>query len=534
MNHERLGAILIREDESVGHHIETGLSLQRSLASPQRLGRLLVEYRLVLPEQVTHALALQAGWPIFDGEWAVDEEVLKEIGAAFFLEKKVFPLWYEKQKAFVMADGDHMATVDLLKARYGAKAHFYIAEETVLEKAMWVLRKKNVVMPLMEDMPLQEVAEYLLEEAVSSRATDIHIEPSEKAVEVRLRVDGVLHFWRAFARTELGRLVNVFFHRAEISAGDFLKFHDARFEYRSGSSVVDVRLSHIPSVNGPSLVLRLLDRRGSLVSLKDLGYAKRHEQMLTLARDVPHGLVLLTGPTGCGKTTTLYALLEELRGMGMKVVTVEDPVEVCMPLVTQVQVDIQKGHDFSNVTRAALRHDPDVILIGEVRDEKTAREALRAAMTGHRVLATLHTNDAPGAILRLKDLGLDYGQIANVLVCVAAQRLVRKLCPCCKKEINIHRSEAGLAAEKYLTKEVERVWVPVGCPSCRGGFKGRTVVAEIFLIDDASRFLIEQGLIHELVLKLKENKEWMSMKDNAARLIEEGRISLCEAVRVCG
>ncbi len=534
MKNERLGAILYQQDETCGRPVETGLSLQRALSFPQRLGRLLVEYRLVDEERITKALALQAGWPVFDGEWIVDEKGLDDTGAAFFLEKEVFPLLAPGGKAFVMADGDHREVVDLLRARYGADVRFFIASEAALVQALALLTKPDPSILLAEKALLKDVAERLLQEAVSSQATDIHIEPSEKAVEVRLRVDGVLHFWYAFPRSELGRLVNVFFHRAEISAGDFLKFHDARFEYRNGSSVVDVRLSHIPSVNGPSLVLRLLDRARSRVALKDLGYAACHQEALTVARDVPHGLMLLTGPTGCGKTTTLYAMLEEMRGVSTKVVTVEDPVEVRMPLVTQVQVDIQKGHDFSNVTRALLRHDPDVILIGEVRDEKTAREALRAAMTGHRVLATLHTNDAPGAILRLKDLGLEYGQIANVLVCVGAQRLVRKLCPHCKKEVTVYRNKVSAPMKKYLKQEIVQVWTPVGCERCRGGFKGRTVVAEIFVMDDASRFLIEQGLIHELVLKLKENKNVMNMKGDAGRLIEEGIISLCEAVRVCG
>lgn len=534
MKNERLGAILCQQDQSLASHIETGLSLQRSLAFPQRLGRLLVEYRLVSEQHVTQALAVQAGWLVFDGEWCADEAVVQDIGQAFFLEKKVFPLLGDDSKVFVMADGDHIETVDFLRARYGAKICFYIASDVALAKALSLWVKKEPLPALDAGIPAQKIAQCLLEEAVLSNATDIHIEPSQKAVEVRLRVDGVLHFWRAFPRAELGRLINVFFHRAEISAGDFLKFHDARFEHKQGSSVVDVRLSHIPSVNGPSLVLRLLDREKSLVRLKDLGYAKCHEHSLALAREVPHGLVLLTGPTGCGKNTTLYAMLEEMRGVNTKVVTVEDPVEVRMPLVTQVQVDVQKGHDFSTVTRSVLRHDPDVILIGEVRDEKTAREALRAAMTGHRVLATLHTNNAPGAILRLKDLGLEYGQIANVLVCVAAQRLVRKLCPCCKKETIIHRNEIGASMAKYITTETARVWEPVGCHHCRGGFKGRTVVAEIFSMDDASRFLIEQGLIHELVLKLKENKELLSIQKDAGRLVEEGRISLGEAVRVCG
>jgi general secretion pathway protein E len=389
------------------------------------------------------------------------------------------------------------------------KAVNSLAEDTSLSRI-----NKDREDPLSLEGARQDVL-VLLDEAVRRGASDMHFESSEKAMEVRLRIDGVLHFERSFRREDAGRVVNILFNLAEISAGDFLRFHDARFMYKVQSREVDVRLSHIPSVHGSSIVLRLLERSRAAVPLESLGYAQLQQEVIEKALKRPHGLILLTGPTGCGKTTTLYAMLNRLKGLGVKVVTVEDPVEIRMPLVTQVAADLRKGHDFHQVTRAILRHDPDVILIGEIRDELTAREAVRAAVTGHLVLSTLHTNDAVSAVLRLRDLGIDAGHIANVLLCVAAQRLVRRLCPLCKR------------------KEGE-TFFPVGCPACLNGFKGRTVVSEILWVEDEARFLIEQGLTHELKAKLKEKTPLLSMEEDSRRALRDGLTSQDEIRRVIG
>jgi type IV pilus assembly protein PilB len=279
-----------------------------------------------------------------------------------------------------------------------------------------------------------------------------------------------------------------------------------------------------------------LDKTRSAVSLEALGYAPVHGRVIERALQRPHGIILLTGPTGCGKTTSLFAMLGRVKNAGVKVVTVEDPVEIRLPLVTQVPVDIKKGHDFHQVTRSLLRHDPDIILIGEVRDEKTASEAVRAAITGHRVFSTLHTNDAVSAILRLRDLGVDYSYIANTLVCVIAQRLVRKLCPFCREEEFVTPASLSENERVFISGPGEIVYRAhiKGCPRCFEGFSGRTVVAETLFIDDEIRFMIEQGLVHEIFLKVKEKALSGSMRADAMRLIREGIISIEEAVRVVG
>ncbi len=229
-------------------------------------------------------------------------------------------------------------------------------------------------------------------------------------------------------------------------------------------------------------------------------------------------------------------MLGHVKSAGVKVVTVEDPVEVRLPLVTQVPVDVKKGHDFHQVVRAFLRHDPDIMLIGEIRDERTASEAVRAAITGHRVFSTLHTNDAVSALLRLRDLGVDYSYMAHTLVCVIAQRLVRKLCPYCRQEEFVTPASLPESERAFIHGPGQIVYRASlrGCDRCFEGHNGRTVVAEALFIDDEIRFMIEQGLVHEVFLKVQQGSLAGRMHIDAIRLVAEGVISLDEAIRVVG
>lgn len=533
MIQERIGSILHQTKKDSFKTIEMGLALQKACLHHRPLGEVLIEYKLASQQEVLQGLAQQIGWPVFEGEWKVSNELTKDFGIDFFVSNKIFPLDIDGKKGAVFSDGERMDLVDLLRSRYMKNVSFFISEkrkiEELLNKIFFSKEEK-----LMKNESILEQAERLLEDAMILQASDIHIEPSFMGVEVRFRIDGVLHFWKAFPITDLGRIVNVFFHRSEINAGDFLKFHDASFSYIYQQRRIDVRLSHIPTVYGSALVLRLLDIDKALVSLQALGYAQQQYGLLQEMLNVPQGLLLVTGPTGCGKTTTLYAMLDFLRRVTTKIVTIEDPVEMRVPLVAQVEVNLKKGHDFSDVMRAALRHDPDVVLIGEIRDEKTAKEAIRAAMTGHRVLSTLHTKDAVSAVLRLKDLGVDPTQMANVFVGVVAQRLVRQLCPYCKSKIKIETAMIKKEEQQYLDETTMFVYQAVGCKKCFGGFKGRMVISEVLYMNDEMRFLIEQGLFQELMMRLKKSFLKTSLYNDIKRLIALGETSLDEAVRVLG
>ena len=381
MTSEKLGSVLINKGLITPGDLSLALAVQGSLEERERLGHILCHYDLLSEEELVTALADQSGWPVFEGEFKPDMEMVLILGKVFLQEHGVFPV---EGSIFVLSDPYDTIATDHILSSVGRHARFCVARVSAIMAALKGLEERGSP-PQTDAGGMVDAAGVLLDEAIALGASDIHIEPSEKAVEVRLRVDGVLRFYRSFPLKENPRLVNIFFNRAEISAGDFLRFHDARFDHIRGPRKVDVRLSHIPSINGSSLVLRLLDKTRAAISLEALGYSPAHWQVIERALKNPHGIMLLTGPTGCGKTTSLYAMLAHVKNAGVKVVTVEDPVEVRLPLVTQVPVDIKKGHDFHQVARAFLRHDPDIMLIGEVRDAKTAGEAVRAAITGHRV-----------------------------------------------------------------------------------------------------------------------------------------------------
>ncbi len=515
MSHIRLGEILLGDAAIVRQELDYAIALQAASGHGEKIGAVLMDQGLIGHDHLARSLAKQAGWECYFGQYIADQEAIQKVGLLFLKEHCVFPLKNREGQFFVFPDGDNTKATDLLMAFFGRDIRFYIGVENDIRNAIVLLdRQANAA----SVDPLTDIKS-LLEESAVRGATDIHIEPSETSVNIRFRIDGVLHFHRAYPRAELSRIVNMAFNRAGISAGDFMRFHDARFEEECIGRKLDIRLSHLPSANGSSLVLRVLDKSRSAVPLMALGYSSGHQRQLAEAVKHPHGLILFTGPTGCGKTTSLYSLLGELKGLSVKVVTAEDPVEILMPLVTQVPVDLKKEHDFHHITRALLRHDPDIVLIGEIRDEKTAKEAVRAAITGHRVLATLHTNDILSAILRLHDLGIDHAQISHALTCIAAQRLVRKLCPECKKY-------SGSLNEYTHCKE--------GCAFCLGGYKGRTVAAEVMCIDDEMRSLIEQGLIQEVAAKYKIRPGRLTMQDDARRLVREGVVSNEEIVRVFG
>jgi len=281
-------------------------------------------------------------------------------------------------------------------------------------------------------------------------------------------------------------------------------------------------------------VLRLLDKARTSIPLKNLGYSQHNWKLIKQAIKAPHGIILVTGPTGCGKSTTLYAMLNHIKTVEKKILTVEDPVEMNHSLMTQLQVNPHQALTFGKAIRAFLRQDPDIILVGEIRDNETATEAIRASITGHQIFSTLHTNDPVSAILRLKDLGIEAINIASCLNAVVSQRLVRKLCPHCKKGSTAFKSELDPIEAKYFTKDTQTVYAAVGCNKCNNGYWGRTVVAEVCLLDNKIKDLIGRDLIGEIQRLLLCDPDHQTMFDDMRSLLEDGVTSLEEAVRVLG
>ena len=540
MKYQSLGQILLSKNVITKKNLDFCLAVQKADPAVKKIGHYIVYYNFARERDIAEALSDTSGYQYFNGEYVPDMDLIDKMKTDYIVKRKIYPLLSQNGPTVVLTDVYDTDTTDYLEANFGTRTTFYVAPENEVAFAIEALiREINrseaaEAISVSEDLPADKLAQQILEYAVSCSATDIHIEPSETVVEIRLRVDGVLQFYRSLALDALNKLVNVFFHKAQVGSSDFLQFHDSRFDFEFLGHKVDVRLSHIPGVNGSGLVLRLLDNSKTAISLQSLGYSKEHWDILRRALVKPNGIILMTGPTGCGKSTSLYAMVNYKKGIGIKIVAVEDPVEIKLPLVTQVPVHTKKGHTFAAITRAFLRHDPDIILIGEIRDGETAREAVRASITGHLVFSTLHTNDPVSALLRLHDLGIEYSYIASSMRCIVAQRLVRKLCPFCREKRKVKRCNLDEFTASYLLEDEQEVCFPRGCLKCLDGYFGRTVVAETLYIDKEIQFLIEQGKINEISLRLKAQENYLTMQKDATRLISESVLSLEEALRILG
>ena len=540
MKYQPLGQILINKNVIAKKSLDFCLAVQKADPAARKIGHYIVYYNFARERDIAEALSETSGYEYFNGTYIPHMDFVKKLTMDFIIKRKFYPLLSNNGPTFVLTDVYDTDTTDYLEAHFGADIVFYVAPENEIIFAIEALiREVNrteavEAITITDDLPADKLAQQILEYAVSCSASDIHIEPSETVVEIRLRVDGVLQFYRTLALDTLNRLTNVFFQKADVGPSDFLQFHDSRFGFEFLGHKIDVRLSHIPAVNGSGLVLRLLDETKSATSLQSLGYAKEHWDTLRKALVKPNGIILMTGPTGCGKSTSLYAMVNFKKGIGVKILSVEDPIEQKLPLITQVPVNVKKGHTFPAITRSFLRHDPDIILIGEIRDGETAKEAVRASITGHLVFSTLHTNDPVSALLRLHDLGIEYSFIASSLRCIVSQRLVRKLCPFCKEKRMVERKNLDEFSASYLVNDEQEISFPKGCLKCSDGYWGRTVVAETLFIDKDIQALIEQGKINEISLRLREQENYLTIQKDASRLISESILSLDEAVRILG
>lgn len=365
------------------------------------------------------------------------------------------------------------------------------------------------------DAPIIRMLNALLTQAAKDGASDIHIEPYERSSAVRFRVDGTLREVVQPNKALHAALISRLKIMAELDIAEKRLPQDGRISLRIGGRAVDVRVSTLPSAHGERAVLRLLDKGESKFTLESLGMSGDVLTRFDNLIQQPHGIVLVTGPTGSGKTTTLYASLGRVDTSTTNVLTVEDPVEYELAGIGQTQVNPKIDLTFAKALRAILRQDPDVIMIGEIRDFETAQIAIQASLTGHLVLATLHTNDAPSAVTRLTDMGVEPFLLSSSLLGVLAQRLVRKLCPHCKKQ-----DERGR-------------WHPVGCKECgMSGYKGRTGVYELMVADDKVQALIHSRAAESQLFVAAEEGGLRSMREDGERLVAEGVTSLEEVLRV--
>ena len=384
-----------------------------------------------------------------------------------------------------------------------------------LSRMMQELPAVEDLLEASNDAPIIRMLNALLTQAAKDGASDIHIEPYERSSSVRFRVDGTLREVVQPNKALHAALISRLKIMAELDISEKRLPQDGRISLRIGGRAIDVRVSTLPSAHGERAVLRLLDKGEQKFSLESLGMDGEVLQEFHRLVQQPHGIVLVTGPTGSGKTTTLYASLTRLDTRTSNVLTVEDPVEYELPGIGQTQVNPKIDLTFAKALRAILRQDPDVVMIGEIRDFETAQIAIQASLTGHLVLATVHTNDAPSTVNRLIDMGVEPFLLSSSLLGVLAQRLVRKLCEYCKREDEQHR------------------WHPVGCEHCvNSGYKGRTGVYELLVVDDTIQGLIHGRAAEQELVKAATANGMRSMREDGERLVAEGITSLEEVVRV--
>jgi len=543
---QEIGHILLDSRVITKEQLEFSLMIQKNINPAQRLGRILKYYNFASDEDVARALAKQVGWRYFNKKYVLNLLVIEKIGLEFLADRVFLPIETEKGLGFVFAYPFDIEATDLLNSEGMQNKEFYIGSESAIRHHLEMLKNKKKREEIDRKISmlketgvvgdeLKELLDELLNDAIIHNATDIHIEPEEKTSIIRFRIDGILYFKFCIPLEVHNNLINVVFSKAEITVSDFYRFHDARFQHAYSNHPVDVRVSCIPSIFGPALVLRLLNVNKTLITLENLGFHKTHFDAISRITQKPHGIIIITGPTGSGKTTTLYSILNQLKSLSTKVITIEDPVEIKMPLINQVQINEKQGITFAHATRAFLRHDPNIILIGEIRDPDTAQEAIRASITGHRVLSTLHTNTAADSVYRLHDLGIELTHIANSILCVISQRLIRKLCPFCRKRIVVKKEELPELFKKYLKEDESeiRVYKAKGCLHCQAGYRGRTVIAEVLEFSDDIRDLVSLGKL-DLVRHKNEKEGFINLQQDAVRLVREGITSLEETMRVAG
>ena len=508
-----LGEILVQEGLTTSDVVQRGLA--RAQTSGERIGEALVALGAVTEDDVLRALSLQQDLPyLWREEFPSSVPMLKNVSAKYLRQVRVCPISVDGN-VLTVASADPLNTLvtDELRQATGLNVKVVISAAAAIteaidrtyEGASSPLQRivegmdddgdaggdedLNHLRDMAFEAPVVRLVNLLVENAIGAEASDIHIEPFEDTLRIRYRIDGVLYEQEAPPRRLQAAVTSRIKIMAEMNIAERRLPQDGRIRVTLHGQRVDIRVSTMPTVHGESIVMRLLQRASVFHPLEQLGFPadllKRFQALIKR----PHGILLVTGPTGSGKTTTLYAALDKINAPGVKIITVEDPVEYQLKGVNQIAVKPKIGLTFAQGLRHIVRQDPDVILVGEIRDLETAEIAIQASLTGHLVFSTLHTNDAPGAITRLQDMGVEGYLVASVLEGVLAQRLVRRICPACR--VPDTPSQADLDALGIEAPPGTELFRGKGCDECRGtGYRGRSGIYELFTIDEDARSLI--------------------------------------------
>jgi general secretion pathway protein E len=557
-----MGEILVRMRETGLLNEPAARKVEGLVAEGKPLDEALLAAGGLPEDQVLRYLAEEFHVPYADLEKRPPEkEFLSQFPARILLQHGLLPLWREDgivtvatNRLFDTSGIDELRLASGLEFRVvlapsaeinrcikgllgvGADTLQSLVSEAEVDGVQVVDHETDEDMDLSaaaEDASIIKFVNQVLAEAIDRRATDVHFEPFEDALRVRYRVDGVLQ--EANIPPEVRQ-----FHPAIVSRLKILSRldiaekrlpQDGRIRLKVAGREVDVRVSVIPMLHGEAVVLRLLDRGAMLLGLESLGMADRDRSVFERILTVPHGIVLVTGPTGSGKTTTLYAGLSRINDVARKIITIEDPIEYHLRGINQIQVSSKAGLTFARGLRSILRHDPDVILIGEIRDRETAEIAVQASLTGHLVFSTLHTNDAPGALTRLVDMGVEPFLVASSLEAVLAQRLVRLICTHCKE--TLPPEDAKSLKSQFGDEAPPVLFWGRGCRECQGtGYHGRTGIFETMLVTTEVRTMIVERVSAGDIRRVAAGQGMKSLREDGWRLVRSGRTTLEEVLRV--
>jgi general secretion pathway protein E/type IV pilus assembly protein PilB len=544
-----LGDLLIQENKISQNELQKAIDIQKASPENKKLGEILIEKGLVSEEVIMQLLSKQLNIPI--EETITPNFILSRKVPAKILEKyKVLPIKEDPKSIEVaFADPLDIEAQNTISRYFKKPIQIVISSEKEILKHINQLKNREKANSIIEQMK-KEIAgnaetakeeesatmqfiKYLVTLSVSKGASDIHIETDEEAMSVRSRIDGVLQELISIEKELFSAVAARIKLLSNLNISEKRKPQDGRFSMELNGNHFDFRVSTLPIATGESIVIRILDKRNIMKELEDIGINSENLDKWKKALKAPNGIVLVTGPTGSGKSTTLYASLNRIKSVEEKVITVEDPVEYQIKLVQQVNVNEAAGLTFAAALRSILRQDPDIIMVGEIRDLETLEIAIKAALTGHLVLSTLHTNDAISAISRMIDMGADPFMVGAATVGIEAQRLVRKICPYCKTKSKPNPALIEPLKEKIPGIETKTFYKGKGCDYCNNtGYKGRTLITEIFIIDDElSSMIAKNASLNDLEIKAKQKGYKPMFIDGLVKALQ-GETTLEEIFRV--
>jgi general secretion pathway protein E len=559
-----LGEILKVSAGLTQEKLEEALATQAEKGG--RLGELLVAAKAVTEEQVARALAAQLDLPflerIFPDE--VDAELVKRVPINFAKQARILPLKLEGETAMLaVADPLDTAVLDHARMLLGRNVSPQLAlastivdaingvydrsvneaeqlvgemEAQDLDTLAHELEEPQDLLDTDDEAPIIRLVNSLLFRAAKERASDIHIEPMERELIVRFRVDGVLQEIIKPPKRYQNSIVSRVKIMGQLNIAEKRLPQDGRIRIKLAGRDIDIRLSTIPTTFGERIVMRLLDKSATLLDLAEIGMGVDTLAHVDSIIHRSHGIILVTGPTGSGKTTTLYGALARINTTDLNILTVEDPVEYQLKGIGQMAISPKIGLTFAAGLRSFLRQDPDVIMVGEIRDKETAEIAIQASLTGHLVFSTVHTNDSAGAVTRLVDMGVEPFLVASSLTAILAQRLVRQVCPECREKYTPTAEELreiGITPAELAEYGVTQVYRAVGCPVCaRNGYKGRTGIYEFLLVDDDIRQLVLKNVDSGTIKKRAVEKGMLTLLDDGARKVAAGETTIAEVLSV--